>query len=150
REILENNTNEVRADLLLTKQSDPMLSLNAALATDGVVLGIADGAVLSRPLQIIHVATTPSASAVTRSHLKVGHNVRATLVESFIAAEGATSHQANDAVIVWIGDGAELSQIRLMADAADAINITSQIFTIGAKAKFNLFNMTSGAAVSRF
>jgi Fe-S cluster assembly protein SufD len=150
REILENNNNEVRADLLLTKQSDPMLSLNAALATDGVVLGIADGAVLSRPLQIIHVATTPSASAVTRSHLKVGHNVRATLVESFIAAEGATSHQANDAVIVWIGDGAELSHVRLMADARDAINVTSQIFTVGARAKLNLFNMTSGAAVSRF
>jgi Fe-S cluster assembly protein SufD len=106
--------------------------------------------VLSRPVQIIHVATTPSASAFTRSHVRVGRNVRVTLVESFIAAEGARSHQANDAVIVWIGDGAELSHVRLMADEADAINITSQIFTVGAKAKLNLFNMTSGAAVSRF
>jgi Fe-S cluster assembly protein SufD len=150
REILEDNSNDTRADLLLTKQSDAMVSLNAALATDGVVLTIADGATLSRAVQIIHVATTPSASAFTRSHVKIGHNVRATLVESFIAAEGAKSHQANDAVIVWIGDGAELSHVRLMADEADAINITSQIFTVGAKARLNLFNMTSGAAVSRF
>lgn len=149
-ETLEDNGNEARADLLVTKTADPMVSLNAALATDGVVLGIADGAVLSRPVQIIHVATTPSASAFTRSHVRVGRNVRVTLVESFIAAEGARSHQANDAVIVWIGDGAELSHVRLMADEADAINITSQIFTVGAKAKLNLFNMTSGAAVSRF
>ncbi len=150
REILEDNGNEARADLLLTKQTDAMISLNAALATDGVVLSLADGAALSRPVQIIHVATTPSASAVTRSHVKVGHNVRATLVESFIAAGGARAHQANDAVIVWIGDGAELSHIRLLADEADAINITSQIFTVGARARLNLFNMTSGAAVSRF
>jgi Fe-S cluster assembly protein SufD len=150
REVLEDNGNDARADLLLTKQTDAMISLNAALATDGVVLDIADGAVLSRPVQIIHVATTPSASAFTRSHVKVGHKVRATLVESFIAAEGARSHQANDAVIVWIGDGTELSHVRLMADEADAINITSQVFTVGAKAKLNLFNMTSGAAVSRF
>jgi len=150
REILDDNGSDARADLLLTKQTDAMISLNAALATDGVVLGIADGAMLSRPVQIIHVATAASASAFTRSHVKVGHNVRATLVESFIAAEGARSHQANDAVIVWIGDGTELSHVRLMADAVDAINITSQVFTVGAKAKLNLFNMTSGAAVSRF
>jgi Fe-S cluster assembly protein SufD len=150
REILESNTNDTRADLLLSKPVDAMISLNAAFATDGVVLSIADGAALSRPVQIIHVATAPSASVFTRSHVKVGHKVRATLVESFIAAEGARAHQANDAVIVWIGDGAELSHVRLMADEADAINITSQIFTVGAKAKLNLFNMTSGAAVSRF
>src|SRR6185437_8734001 len=126
-ETLEDNGNDVRADLLVTKTADPMVSLNAALATDGVVLGIADGAVLSRPVQIIHVATTPSASVFTRSHVKVGHNVRAILVESFIAAEGARSHQANDAVIVRIGDDTELSHVRLMADEADAINITSQV-----------------------
>ena len=150
REILEDNSNDVRADLLVTKTTDAMVALNAALATDGVVLSIADGAALSRPVQIIHVAITPLASAFTRSHVKVGHNVRATLVESFIAVEGARSHQANDAVIVWIGDGAELSHVRLMADEADAINITSQIFTVGARVRLNLFNMTSGAAVSRF
>jgi Fe-S cluster assembly protein SufD len=150
REILENTGNDVRADLLLTNTTDAMISLNAALATDGVVIGVADGATLSRPIEIVHIATAPSASAFTRSHLKLGHGARATLVECFIAADGARSHQANDTVIVWVGDGAELSQVRLMADAADAVNITSEIFTIGAKARLNLFNMTSGGAVSRF
>ena len=150
REILEDTGNDARADLLLTKTTDAMISLNAALVTDGVVIGVADGTVLSRPIEIVHIATRPSTSAFTRSHLKLGHGARATLVESFIAADGARSHQANDAVIIWVGDGAELSQVRLMADAADAVNITSQIFTIGAKARLNLFNMTSGGAVSRF
>jgi Fe-S cluster assembly protein SufD len=149
REILENAGNEAAADLLITNTSDVMISLNAALATDGVVVGIADGAVLSRPIQIIHVATATSASAFTRSHLQVGRGARATLVESFVAAEGAKAYQVNDAVILWIGDGAELSQVRLMGDASDAVNVTSQILTIGAKTKLNLFNMTSGGAVSR-
>jgi Fe-S cluster assembly protein SufD len=36
-----------------------------------------------------------------------------------------------------------------MADASDAVNITSEIITVGAKAKLNMFNMTSGGAVSR-
>jgi Fe-S cluster assembly protein SufD len=149
RDVLENDGNDARADLLLCNVGDAMISLNAALATDGVVIGIADGTALSRPIHIIHVATVPSASIVTRSHLRVGKGARATLVESFIAAEGAKAYQANDAVIISVGDGAELSQVRLMADAPDAVNVTSQILTVGAKTKLNLFNMTSGGGVSR-
>jgi Fe-S cluster assembly protein SufD len=40
--------------------------------------------------------------------------------------------------------------VRLMADAADAVNITTEIFTVGARTKVNLFNLTSGGGVSRF
>jgi Fe-S cluster assembly protein SufD len=149
REILQDEKNDARADLLITNVPDTMVSLNAALATDGVVVSIADGTALSRPIQLIHVATASSASVVTRSHVGLGKGSRATLVESFVAAEGAKSYQANDAVILSIGDGAELSQVRLMADAADAVNITSQIFTVGTKANVSLFNMTSGGSLSR-
>jgi Fe-S cluster assembly protein SufD len=49
-----------------------------------------------------------------------------------------------------IGDGVDLAHVRLMADSADAVNISSGIFTVGAKAKYNLFNMTSGGALNRF
>jgi Fe-S cluster assembly protein SufD len=126
-----------------------MISLNAAMATDGVLVSVADGAALSRPVQIIHIATATKASAFTRSYLKVGRGARLTLVESFVAAEGAKAYQAHDALLVSIGDEAEVSQVRLMADAPDAVNICSLILTVGAKAKVNLFNMTSGAAVSR-
>jgi Fe-S cluster assembly protein SufD len=137
------------ADLLLTKTADSMISLNAAMATDGVLIEIADGAAMTRPVQIVHVATRAKASAFTRSHVKIGKGARVTLVESFVAAEGAEAYQVNDALVVWIGDEAEVSQVRLMGDSVDAVNISSHILTIGAKAKVNLFNMTSGAAVSR-
>ena len=127
-----------------------MISLNAALATDGVVAVIADGTTLSKPLQVIHVATASSASMFTRSLVKIGHRARATLVENFVAADGAKAYQAHDSVVLAVGDEAELTQVRLMADAVDAANISSAIFGVGAKAKFDLFNMTAGGAVSRY
>ncbi|UWU89146.1 Fe-S cluster assembly protein SufD [Bradyrhizobium sp. CB1015] len=136
------------AGLLKTASSDAVIALNAALATDGVVLSIADGAQLSAPVQIIHVATAASASAVTRSQVRIGKGARATIIESFVAA-GAAAYQVNDAVIVSIGDDADVAHIRLMDDAPDAVNITSQFVTVGANVKLNFFNMTTGAAVSR-
>jgi Fe-S cluster assembly protein SufD len=146
REMLESGA----ADLLATTASDAMISLNAALVTDGVVIEVADGAKLAAPLQIIHVATVASASAFTRSQVKIGKGARVTLIENFVAAEGAKTYQAHDVVLLSLGDGAELTQVRLMADAKDATNITSAIFSVGAKTKFNLFNITAGGAVSRY
>ncbi|MGJ4996480.1 Fe-S cluster assembly protein SufD [Bradyrhizobium sp. HKCCYLS3077] len=149
RAVLDDASNEARGDLLLTKASDPMLSLNAALATDGVVVTVADGTQPSAPLHLIHVATASKAARYSRSHVKVGQGARATLVETSIAADGVATYQANDAAVIWVGDGAQLSHIRLMRDAADAVNVSSELFTVGAKSKLSLFNMTSGGAVSR-
>ncbi|OAF05606.1 Fe-S cluster assembly protein SufD [Bradyrhizobium centrolobii] len=136
------------ADLLTTASTDAVISLNAAMATDGVVLSIADGAQPSAPVQIIHVATAPSASAFTRSQVRIGKGARPTIIESFVSA-GASAYQVNDAVLVSIGDDADVAHIRLMDDAPDAVNITSQFVTVGANVKLNYFNMTTGGAVSR-
>jgi Fe-S cluster assembly protein SufD len=151
REILEDNSNNARADLLENgTASGAMIALNAAMATDGVVITVANGAVLAKPIHIVHVATRSSAATYTRSFLKLGQAAHATLVESFVAAGDAKSYQTNDAVTVWLGDNANLQHVRLMADSADATNLTTAIFTIGAKARLATFNMTSGGNLSRY
>ena len=148
REVLEDGSS---ADLLENgAMSGPMVALNAAMVTDGAVITVADGAVLKKPLHIVHVATRSSAASHTRSFVKLGRAAHATLVESFVAAEDAKSYQVNDAVIIWLGDDAQLQHVRLMADAADATNITTAAFTIGAKARLATFNMTSGGGLSRY
>lgn len=143
RETLEKDVG-----LLKTASTDAVIALNAAMATDGVVLSIADGAQLSAPIQIIHIATAASASAFTRSQVAIGKGARATIVESFVAA-GAQAYQINDAVLLTVGDDADVAHIRLMDDAPDALNVTSHFVTVGANVKLNFFNMTTGAAVSR-
>ncbi|MFB6462810.1 Fe-S cluster assembly protein SufD [Bradyrhizobium tunisiense] len=146
-EFLENPAG---ADLLITFATDPMISLNAAMVTDGVVVTIGDGVALSPPIQIIHVATQALSSAFTRSHLKLGKSAQATLVESFVAADGASAYQVHDAVIAQIGEGANLSHLRVVADAADATNISSRMITVHEKATVSSFNMTYGGTVTRY
>jgi Fe-S cluster assembly protein SufD len=151
REALADAGNEARADLLdLNVDDNAMVLLNAAMMTDGVLVTVGERAVVSKPIQIVHVATCSTAATYTRSFLKLGKGARATLVENFISAEGAKAYQTNDAVVVWIGEGAELEHVRLMVDAIDAINISTAVFTVGARARLNTFNMTSGGNVSRY
>ncbi len=151
REALEDKGNPANADLLNNGAiAGPMISLNAAMATDGVLITIAEGAAPAKPLHVLHIATSSSAAIYTRSVLTVGKRARVTLLESFVAAEGARSYQANDTITVRLGEAAELEQVRLMVDAPDAVNISTAIFSIGAKARLNALNMTSGGGVSRY
>lgn len=149
--VLGDEANAVRADLLRTNATnDVMVAFNAALATDGVVLGVADGARPAKPLHIVHVATQSAVSIATRSFLQLGKNAQATLVESFVTAEGAHDYQTHDAVVIWLGDDAVLEHVRLVEDAHDAANISTAIVTLGAKTRFNTFSITTGAHVSRY
>jgi len=150
RDVLENSADAARVDLLGTGTGEAMESLNAALATDGLVIEVADGAVLVSPIHLVHVAVRASTSAVTRSVLTLGRGARATLVEQFVAAPGASAYQSHDAVVVQLAEGAELQHVRLMEEALDAANISHAYFTLGARAKLNTFNLTRGAALSRY
>jgi Fe-S cluster assembly protein SufD len=151
REVLEAGDTEFQAQLLAPENSDSMVALNGAMMTDGLVIDVADGAVLTQPLHIVHIASGATPSAMfTRSLLKVGKAVSATLVESYIAADGAKAYQAHDSLIVAIGDGARLDHVRLVEDGREAFNISSSVVTLGANAHLNTFGMTSGSNVSRY
>jgi Fe-S cluster assembly protein SufD len=151
RGVLESGEATLQAQLLTLDNANPMVALNTAMMTDGVVIQIANGVVLTQPLQIIHVATgTTPAAMFTRSLLRLGKDAGATLVESYIAADGAKTYQVHDSLVIAIGDNSRLDHVRLVEDSREAVNISSAVITLGAHAHFNTFGMTSGAAVSRY
>jgi Fe-S cluster assembly protein SufD len=147
REVLEAGETNVFTPL----QSNPMGALNSAMMTDGVVIDVTEGATLARPLHIVHIASAIQPAAMfTRSQLTLAKSAAATLVESYIAAEGAKTYQVHDSLLVSIGDHARLDHVRLIEDSREAFNISSATVTLGAHAHFNTFGLTSGAGVSRY
>src|SRR6202011_5541105 len=114
-EVLEAGDAALQAQLLAPDNSDAMVALNSAMMTDGVVIEVADGAALTQPLHIVHIASGGQPAAMfTRSLLKIGKAASATLVESYIAADAAKAYQTYDSLVVSIGDGARLDHVRLV------------------------------------
>ena len=53
-----------------------------------------------QPLHIVHIASGAQPAAMfTRSLVKLGNGASATLVESYIAAEGAKTYQVHDSLV---------------------------------------------------
>jgi Fe-S cluster assembly protein SufD len=151
REVLDAGDAALHAQLFAPENSDAMVALNSAMMTDGIVIEVADGAVLTQPLHIVHIASGAAPAAMlTRSLIRVGKAASATLVESYIGADGAKAYQVHDSLIVAIGDGARLDHVRLVEDSREAFNISSAVVTLGANAHFNTFGMNTGSLVSRY
>jgi Fe-S cluster assembly protein SufD len=151
REVLDAGDAALHAQLFSPENSDAMVVLNSAMMTDGLVVEVADGAVLTQPLHIVHIASGAAPAAMfTRSLIRVGKNASTTLVESYIGDEGAKAYQVHDSLIVAIGDGARLDHVRLIEDSREAFNISSAVITLGANAHFNTFGMNTGSLVSRY
>jgi Fe-S cluster assembly protein SufD len=129
---------------------DAPLALNTAFLDDGVIVALASGAKIERPIHIVHchVGKAPVAS-FARTLVVVGASARATLIESFSGPD-AVAYQANSALELLVGDDSALDLVRLQAEGDAALHLSTLIAEIGARAKFSLHPVTSGAALSRF
>jgi Fe-S cluster assembly protein SufD len=125
------------------------VALNTALMGDGVVIEVAPGAALTRPLHLVFFnAGGAPASVFTRSLAVIGKGARAMLIESHEGAAGS-DYQVNTALEIVVGDEAHVDHIKITGEGAGTLHVSSLMAAIGAHARFNEFLFTTAAAVVR-
>ncbi len=86
-----------------------LVALNTALYTTGVYIHVAKNAVLSKPIQIVHVSTgVDEFFAQTRALLVLEPNAEAEIIENFITLEGTAKNFQNKVVEVVVAENAKL------------------------------------------
>ncbi|MEP9369291.1 Fe-S cluster assembly protein SufD [Xanthobacter sp. VNH20] len=134
---------------LAPQRNDGALALNTAFLGEGVVIHVADGAKIARPLHIAHVFTLDDAAAAySRSLLDVGVGAGVTLIESFQGRDGV-SYQANAAIEVFAGDESHVDYVRLQEEGDKALHLGTFMAEIGRDVRFHTFGLTSGAQAAR-
>lgn len=129
--------------------SDPVAALNTALAADGVVITVAPGVVVERPIHLVFVTTGGAPAAMfTRSRLDLGSDAALTLVETHEGPD-QSDYQVNVALQVDVGDRARLDHIKITGEGAAALHISTLEASTGAGASYRDFGFTIGGAVAR-
>jgi Fe-S cluster assembly protein SufD len=129
---------------------DPTLSLNAALMQGGVVVDVAPGAEIGKPLIILSVMSVGAVhAAYHRSLVRVGAGAKLTLFEIVDAVE-IGSNQQNGTLVLELGDGAEVEHLtRISRQGADAIIINSVLASLGAKCQYDGFALIADGGLVR-
>jgi len=133
----------------LAPQGDIAVALNTAFMGDGAVIHAAEGATITRPLQLVFANTGEQAAAIFgRSLVVAERGARLTLVESHEGPDGR-DYQVNTAVELVVGADARVGHIKLTLEGARSLHISSLMALIGAGAELNDFIFNIGGAVVR-
>jgi Fe-S cluster assembly protein SufD len=131
------------------RQYDPVLALNTALMTGGVVLRIPEGVTLEKPIHLIQLdGNGQSGSVITRNVVIAEPGSSAMLLESF-GGIGVQALQRNAVSEVVVKDKAAINHVKLQREGGDALHLTTSLVKIGADARYEAFQFSLGAALAR-
>ncbi len=129
---------------------DAVVALNAALMQDGVVVRVAPGAQVERPLAIVNLMSGGSAhSSFVRSLVLVGDGASISVTETTAACDPAAT-QTNEALVLKIGRNCKVeyvSRVTLQGDGAIALN--SVLATLDEGSELNGFAFAPQPAIAR-
>lgn len=134
-------------EALAPRTDDPATALNAALMQDGVVIRIAPGARIERPLALTTLLGA-GVSAFTRNLVIVGEGARATVLEA--GQPLPSGAQENHALVLALGSGARVEHIVDFGHSEpSAVRVHSLLVSLGEKSVLNSACMISGGGLLR-
>jgi Fe-S cluster assembly protein SufD len=129
---------------------DAMVSLNAALMQDGVILRIAGGVALEQTIELATFVSSAEAQSSFSRHLVIlGKDAKATIVETAGALSAAPA-QDNQALILRLASGASLDLVTHASGQGDAlVRVVSLIAHLDEGASLNSYALIEGAGLLR-
>ncbi|WP_407050916.1 Fe-S cluster assembly protein SufD [Methyloraptor flagellatus] len=132
----------------LVAHGDPIIALNAALMTDGVVVKVAAGAAVATPIVIVQAITPGAARGVhTRSLVDVGAGASVAIVEVLEADQAG--HQQTSMLNFVVADGAKVEHLVIRAADFSAVNVGTLTAVLGAHVEFASFALQSVGDIAR-
>ena len=125
--------------------ADPLVAMNAALASDGATLVISGNA--DKPIELVFATTEGQPRAVgTRNRIVLEKGASATIVETHL---GEGEYLSSSLTQIELGEGARLDRVKLEAEAPGAIHLAHCFVSLGPNAILRDFTLTMGARLNR-
>ncbi|MGH8916530.1 MAG: Fe-S cluster assembly protein SufD [Acidimicrobiia bacterium] len=133
---------------LLPVDHNKLAAAHAAFAVDGVLVELADGLVMERPLVVEIQATTPGTASFPQLLLRVGQNAEARVVVVYTSAAGA-SLLSVPRVDIEVADGGRLRFLSVQGLDHAATSVLHQRVVLGTDATSRIGEVGLGAKLGR-
>ncbi|WP_319499217.1 Fe-S cluster assembly protein SufD [uncultured Cohaesibacter sp.] len=127
-------------------KGDIALSLNTALLQDGVIVEIAAGAQIEKPLEIRHIMIG-GGMATVRNRVVIGKGSKVGVIETFTGDEAA--YQLNTAIDYRVADDAKLNVLRIINEGDNGLHLGSTTATVGGHVHFEHFTLSASGKFVR-
>lgn len=129
-----------------TGPNDGIVALNTAFVQGGVVIKVAAGAEVSKPIELVQVATSAGAQ-VTRNSVTLGEGAKMRLLETFVGDTG--NGELNTVLECNLADRSALASTRLIVGDVESARLFTTIATLGAETEFKSLGFVAGPHFTR-
>ena len=129
-------------------EDERFAALNTAFLLDGVYVELAEGAVLTSPIHVVHIAQGGDTPVMLhpRLLLQVGRNAQGEVIESYI---GDGQYFTNVVTEIVCHENASLRHWKVQKESPRAFHIALQHATLAASARYSTLNVNMGGALVR-
>jgi Fe-S cluster assembly protein SufD len=110
----------------LNRTADPakngFVALNTAFINDGGVLLVPDNVILDKPVHLLFLCTGEDCACLPRNLIVLGENAAATVIESYIGADGA-EYFTDANTEVFLGRGARLEHYKIQNEGQQGYHV---------------------------
>jgi len=146
---VSNEAAETLSKLFQVSGDEPLfnglMALNAAMASDGAAVCLADNSVLAKPLYMLHVSNQNN---VIRHGLMLGENAQAQVIEHFIST-GDEKALSNCVTAVILKSGASLEHSRLQQEGEKQSHVARVEIKQFRDSSYTFHGIELGALLSR-
>ncbi len=129
--------------------NDVASALNSAMMTGGVVVHLAKGTGLKKPIHLIHVSASKiPAGLTTRNIVSVGEGARLVLLESYTSLSDAPV-QRNSVTELVADDKSVVHHIKSQNENSQSTHLATWMTRLGADATYRAFQFSLGSSVAR-
>jgi Fe-S cluster assembly protein SufD len=150
-ELLDSEPDRVQPHLERAQGSGASVfaDLNTSFASDAAVVFVAPGAVVTKPLRIVHLATPGEAAAsYSRVLVVAGRGSECRVVETFTGPAGSV-YLANAVTEVLLEDNSFVDHYKLQLESEKAFHLATLSARLGRDARFADHSFSFGAAIGR-
>ena len=135
---------------LAPAESGSFTALNAAMASDGVVIRVAADAVIEKPIHLLFVADPGAHGAAINSRNLVfaERHSQCTIIESYVSV-GGSNYFTNTVSEVFVAEGARLGHYKLQTESIDAFHVGTVEVHQARNSRYESFSFATGARLSR-
>lgn len=128
----------------------PLVALNTAFMRDGLVLRLAEGTVLARPVQVVHIVDSGDTALALhpRTLVVAGDNSDATVIETFAGAREA-GYWTNAVTEIRVGKNAKVRHLKRQSESVAAFHTALTQVRLDRDARFSSVALTVGGVLSR-
>lgn len=138
----------------LAKHADtahnPFVALNTAFISGGALIEIADGAVIEKPIHVIHLRTAGAERTVThpRTLIVAGRDSQAMVIETYASVAGE-SFFTNAVTEVATGENASLEHVKVQEESELAFHVGTVQASQARSSRFHSYSISLGARLAR-